>query len=249
MLFNFGIQDKCCIASSAACDNFFLPMCPPRPNYNGSFSVKNCIGILSAALLLGLWATAAQAPPESGWVSLFNGKDLTGWKKNGEEKWVVEEGTILCESTANKYGYLTTEKTYRDFTLRLKFKGEAAGNSGVFLHSRILGIDPQHGPDIEGMQVEVDPNVGKHTGGLYESGGRGWVAMPTAEGEQVLKPGEWNALEVSVRGAHIVTQLNGIKIVDFTDSSPQFTDGVIGLQIHTGGGVKMRWKDIYINQR
>ena len=161
---------------------------------------------------------------------------------------VVEQGTILCESTANKYGYLTTDKTYRDFTLRLKFKGEAAGNSGVFLHSRIVGIDPQHGPDIEGMQVEVDPNVGKHTGGLYESGGRGWVAMPTAEGEQVLKPGEWNDLEVSVHGAHIVTQLNGIKIVDFTDSSPQFTDGVIGLQIHTGGGVKMRWKDIYVNQ-
>ena len=91
--------------------------------------MKNCIGILSAALLLGLWATAAQAPPESGWISLFNGKDLTGWKKNGEEKWVVEQGTILCESTANKYGYLTTENTYRDFTLRLKFKGEAAGNS------------------------------------------------------------------------------------------------------------------------
>ena len=211
--------------------------------------MKSCIGILSTALLVGLWAAAAQAPPEGRWVSLFNGKDLTGWKKNGEEKWVVEQGTILCESTANKYGYLTTEKTYRDFTFRLKFKGEAAGNSGVFLHSRILGIDPQHGPDIEGMQVEVDPNVGKHTGGLYESGGRGWVAMPSAEGEQVLKPGEWNDLEVSAEGAHIVTQLNDIKIVDFTDSSPHFTDGVIGLQIHTGGGVKMRWKDIYINQR
>jgi hypothetical protein len=220
-----------------------------RPHLNkGGFSVKNWVSILSAALLLGL-STAAQAPPEGGWVSLFNGKDLSGWKKNGEERWVVEQGTILCESTANKYGYLTTEKTYQDFTLRLKFKGEAAGNSGVFLHSRVLGIDPQHGPDIEGMQVEVDPNVGKHTGGLYESGGRGWVAMPTAEGEQALKPGEWNDLEVSVHGAHIVTQLNGIKIVDFTDSSPQFTDGVIGLQIHTGGGVKMRWKDIYINQR
>ena len=82
-------------------------------------------------------------------ISLFNGKDLTGGKKNGDEKWVVDQGTILCESTANKYGYLTTEKTYRDFTLRLKFKGEAAGKSGVFLHSRILGIDPQHGPDIE----------------------------------------------------------------------------------------------------
>jgi 3-keto-disaccharide hydrolase len=208
-------------------------------------AVKRCGGILAVALFLGLNA-AAQAPKESGWVALFNGKDLTGWKKNGDEKWVVEQGTILCESTANKYGYLTTEKTYKDFTLRLKFKGEAAGNSGVFLRSKILGIDPQHGPDIEGMQVEVDPSVGKHTGGLYESGGRGWVAQPTAEGEQALKSGEWNELEVSVHGAHIVTQLNGTKIVDFNDVTPKFTDGVIGLQIHTGGGVKVRWKDIYL---
>jgi len=174
---------------------------------------------------------------------------LTGWKKNGEEKWIVEQGTILCESTANKYGYLTTEKNFRDFDLRLKFKGEAAGNSGVFFHARITGIDQQHGPDIEGMQVEVDPNVGKHTGGLYESGGRGWVMMPTAEGEQALKAGEWNDLEVSVRGNHIVTQLNGVKVADYTDTSHKFTDGVIALQIHTGGGVKMRWKGIYIKEK
>jgi Domain of Unknown Function (DUF1080) len=199
-----------------------------------------------ASMLILVTASASQPQQQGGWISLFNGKDLSGWKNNGDEKWVVEQGTILCESTANKYGYLTTEKTYRDFDLRLKFKGEAAGNSGVFLRSRILGIDPQHGPDIEGMQVEVDPNVGKHTGGLYESGGRGWVAMPTAEGEQALKPGVWNDLEVSVRGPHIITQLNGTKIVDFTDTAPKFTDGVIALQIHTGGGVKMRWKDISI---
>src|SRR3989449_6696185 len=87
----------------------------------------------------------------------------TGWKNNGEEKWVAEDGTILCESTHNKYGYLTTEKTYRDFNLRLRFKGEKGGNSGVFVHARIIGIDPTHGPHIEGMQVEVDPNVGNHT--------------------------------------------------------------------------------------
>jgi hypothetical protein len=99
------------------------------------------------------------------------------------------------------------------------------------------------------MQAEVDPSIGKHTGGLYESGGRGWVAMPTVEGEQALKPGEWNDFEVSAQGNHIVTQLNGVKIVDFTDPAPKFTDGVIGLQIHTGGGVKMRWKDIFIREK
>ncbi len=207
------------------------------------------IVVFVAIVLMGGLTTMAQASREGGWVPLFNGKDLNGWKKNGDEKWIAEQGTILCESTANKYGYLTTEKTYRDFVLRLKFKGEAAGNSGLFFHARITGIDPQHGPDIEGMQVEVDPSVGKHTGGLYESGGRGWVIMPTAEGERALRPGEWNDLEASVRGNRIVIHLNGVQVTDYIDASPKFTDGVIGLQIHTGGGVKMRWKDIYIQEK
>lgn len=205
--------------------------------------------VIFCAAILSVGVGAAAWPAQAGWTALFNGKNLAGWTNNGDEKWVVEQGTILCESTANKYGYLTTGKSYRDFILRLKFKSEAAGNSGVFFHSRITGIDSQHGPDIEGMQVEVDPNVGKHTGGLYESGGRGWVAMPTAEGERTLKPGQWNDLRVFVRGNHIVTRLNGAEIVDYTDPTPKFTKGVIGLQIHTGGGVKMRWKDIYIKEQ
>jgi hypothetical protein len=205
--------------------------------------------LVLGALVLATSLTGSQGPEGNGWVALFNGKDLTGWKNNDAEKWVVEDGTILCESTAGKYGYLTTEKTYRDFTLRLRFKGEAKGNSGVFIRSRILGIDPEHGPDIEGMQIEVDPSVGRHTGGLYESGGRGWLIQPTAEGEIVLKPGEWNELEVSAHGNHIVTRLNGVQIVDYTDDAPRFTDGVIALQIHTGGGVRMRWKDIYIREK
>ena len=205
----------------------------------------NCTAVVVAALLVCIFSFPL-GTASSAWVSLFNGKDLSGWNKNGEEKWGVENGTIFCESAANKYGYLTTEKTYRDFDLRLKFKPEAAGNSGVFLRPKITGIDPEHGPDIEGMQVEVDPSAGKHTGGLYESGGRGWVAMPTEAGEKALKQGEWNDLEISARGNHIATQLNGVKIVDFTDSAQKFNEGVIGLQIHTGGGVKMRWKDISI---
>lgn len=204
--------------------------------------------LLVASLILLAHSSGAQPSVKKGWAPLFNGKDLSGWKNNGDEKWVAEDGTILCESTANKYGYLTTEKSYRDFNLRLRFKGEAAGNSGVFFHSRILGIDPKHGPDIEGMQAEVDPSVGNHTGGLYESGGRGWVAMPTARGEHALKPGQWNKLEISSRGNHIVTRLNGVQIVDYTDPAPKFTEGVIGLQIHTGGGVRVRWKDIQIQE-
>jgi Domain of Unknown Function (DUF1080) len=203
------------------------------------------------ALLLLVCAihSGSKPSPDGGWARLFNGKDLSGWRSHGQEKWVVDQGTILSESAANKYGYLATERTYRDFDLRLKFKGEAAGNSGVFLRSKILGIDPEHGPDIEGMQVEVDPTPGKHTGGLYESGGRGWVSTPPEQAEQALKIGEWNELEVQARSNHIVTTLNGTKMVDFTDASPRFTEGAIALQIHTGGGVKVRWKDIEIRER
>jgi hypothetical protein len=204
---------------------------------------------ISTVLLLFVLRLAAAPPAKAAWVPLFDGKDLNGWKTNGEEKWVVEQGAILGESAANKYGYLTTEKSYRDFDLRLKFKGEAGGNAGVFLHSKVIGLNPEHGPDIEGMQVEVDPNPGKHTGGLYESGGRGWVTMPTPDAENALKPGAWNDLEVSVHGNHIITYLNGVRVADFNDSAPRFTDGVIALQIHTGGGVKVRWKDILIRQQ
>lgn len=208
--------------------------------------MKACKIVLVLLIAAGA-ATPGGASPAK-WVPLFNGHDLSGWKNNGQEKWVVDHGTILCQSTVGHYGYLTTDKSYKNFNLRLLFKPEAKGNSGVFFHSRITGDTADHGPDIEGMQVEVDPSVGNHTGGIYESGGRGWLIQPTAQGEQALKPGEWNKLEISVHGDRVVTRLNGVQIVDYTDPAPKFTDGVIGLQIHTGGGVEMRWKDLYIQE-
>lgn len=202
--------------------------------------------LVSAIMLMPLHV-GVRASDQVGWVPLFNGKDLSGWKNNGEEKWAVEDGTILGESTVGKYGYLSTEKTYRDFNLRLRFKFEAPGNSGVFFHCRITGINPAHGPDIQGMQVEVDPT--RHTGGLYESGGRGWVDLPAPEGERAIKPTDWNDLEVSVEGNHYITRLNGVQIVDYVDPAPKFTDGALALQLHTGGGVKIRWKDLYIQEK
>ena len=201
---------------------------------------------LSVFLSLVASSALAQAPAGKGWVTLFNGKDLRGWKKNGAEKWVVEDGAILGESTAGKYGYLTTDKTYSNFMLRLRFKCETDGNRGVFLRSRITGESPATGPDIEGMQVEIDPT--RHTAGLYESGGRGWVALPTPEGERAIKPRDWNDLEITADGSHYVTRLNGVPIVDFNDPAPRFTNGVIGLQLHTGGGGKIRFKDIYLKE-
>ena len=203
--------------------------------------------ILLAVVALFLASpAAAQAPAGTGWISLFNGKDLKGWVTNGQEKWIVEDGTILGESTAGRYGYLTTEKTYGNFVLRVEFKSETDGNSGVFTRSRITGKSPQTGPDIEGMQIEVDPT--RKTGSIYESGHRGWVALGTPACEQAIRPREWNDLEIVEHGSHYVTRLNNVPCVEFADPHPNFTSGVIGLQLHTGGGVKIRFKDIYLKE-
>jgi Domain of Unknown Function (DUF1080) len=201
--------------------------------------------LVVVALLLASSATA-QAPAGKGWVALFNGKSLDGWINNGQEKWVVADGTILGESTVGHYGYLTTEKTYGNFVLRVKFKPETDGNSGVFTRSRITGNSAQTGPDIEGMQIEVDPT--RKTGSIYESGHRGWVALGTPACEQAIRPREWNELEITEQGLHYVTRLNDVPCVDFTDPHPNFTNGVVGLQLHTGGGVRIRFKDVYLKE-
>ena len=71
-------------------------------------------------------------------TKLFNGKDLTGWTVHGTEKWYVENKQLVCESGPDKqYGYLSTNKKYKNFILTLQFKLEANGNSGVFIRSGI----------------------------------------------------------------------------------------------------------------
>lgn len=174
--------------------------------------------------------------------NLFNGKDLEGWNVHGTEKWYVEYGNLVCESGPDKgYGYLSTDKPYKNFILTLKFKQEANGNSGVFIRS---GID---GTKISGWQVEVAP-LGQHTGGVYESYGRGWLIQPKTEDEKHLKTGEWNEMKIRVAGDELTSWLNGHQMVHLKDEKIGAGNGFIALQIHDGGGIKVRWKDIEIKE-
>jgi hypothetical protein len=172
--------------------------------------------------------------------SLFNGKDLGGWTVHGTEKWYVDKGELVCESGADAaYGYLSTNEKYKNFELTLQFKQEANGNSGVFFRSSIEGVK------ISGWQVEVAP-LNAHTGGIYESYGRGWLIQPIPADEQWLKPGEWNTLKIKVINDEVTTWLNGHQIVFLKDEKIGRGEGFIALQIHDGGGIKVRWKKIRI---
>lgn len=175
-------------------------------------------------------------------VKLFNGKDLKGWTVHGTEKWFVENGELICESGPDKkYGYLTTDKFYKNFDLSLKFKQEANGNSGVFFRSTVEGTK------VSGWQVEVAP-PNHDTGGIYESYGRNWLVQIPDEKEGFLKMGEWNTLRIRAEGDRTQTWLNGHEMVDLTDAKIGAGVGSIALQIHDGGGIKVRWKDITLEE-
>lgn len=174
--------------------------------------------------------------------SLFNGKNLSGWTVHGTEKWYVDKGELVCESGPDKqYGYLSTQKKYRNFILELDFKQEDNGNSGVFFRSSIEGVK------IQGWQVEVAP-PGLHSGGIYESYGRGWLIKPDAEKESALKPGEWNTMKIQVIGDEVTTWLNGTQMIFLKDEKIGAANGFLALQIHDGGGIKVRWKNIRIQE-
>lgn len=175
--------------------------------------------------------------------TLFNGRDLTGWEVYGTELWYVEDGELVCESGPDKeYGYLGTRKYYDDFEVTLDFKQVSNGNSGVFFRSFI-----RQGVSISGWQVEVAP-PGSDTGGIYESYGRGWIAQIPDEKEKILKMGDWNTMRIRLEGDKVTTWLNGKVMTEMTDEGIGKGKGRIMLQIHSGGGIKVRWKNIEVQE-
>ena len=173
---------------------------------------------------------------------LFNEDNLNGWEIYGTEKWYVENELLVAESGPDKeYGYLATDENFKNFELELEFLQEANGNSGVFFRSEIEGTK------ITGWQVEVAP-PGDHTGGIYESYGRGWLIKPDPSKDGVLKFGEWNKLKIKVLGDSVTTWLNGVQMVELEDQKIGKATGKIALQIHSGGGIKVYWRNIRINE-
>jgi|TARA_Y100000994_G_C15682157_1_gene438236 hypothetical protein len=175
-------------------------------------------------------------------VSLFNGENLNGWNIHGTEKWYVENGNLICESGPDKeYGYLSTDKFYKDFELSIDFKQEADGNSGIFIRSTFDGTK------VSGWQVEVAP-PGSDSGGIYESYGRGWLIKPDKEKDKALKMGQWNTMKIRVLGDNVTSWLNGTQMVSLNDEKIGQGKGAIALQIHSGGGIKVRWKNILLKE-
>ncbi len=163
----------------------------------------------TACAILALVFVPAQAEDApAGFTSLFNGKDLTGWKATGEAKaWGAEKGVIYVEKGGG--GYLLTEKEYGDFELRVEYKMSKGANSGVALRT------PKSGdPAYVGMEIQLIDDEGwpgkladyQHTGSIYD-------VVPAAKTNN--KPiGEWNSIRIVCKGSKVTIELNGAVLVD-----------------------------------
>ena len=175
-------------------------------------------------------------------INLFNGDNLDGWEIHGTEKWYVENGELVCESGPDEeYGYLSTKEHFDNFELELEFKQEADGNSGVFFRSTVEGTK------VNGWQVEVAP-PSLHTGGIYESYGRGWLIKPDPSKDKYLKMGAWNKMKIKVNGNQVITYLNCHEMVQIEDDKIGQGKGGIALQIHSGGGIKVKWRNLKLKK-
>lgn len=193
--------------------------------------------------------SARENIPDSGWVSLFNGKDLTGWDQiEGTAKYAVENGEIVGATVpGNPNGILCTKDTFSNFILELDVKVDTALNSGIQIRSHTMNVKGQK--EVYGYQVEVDPSSRAWSGGIYDSRRRGWIAdlKDKPEARKAFKNEAWNHYKIFAKEDTIKTWINDIPVATLVDSLD--ANGFIGLQVHqsaTNEPLKVQFKNVRI---
>ena len=195
-------------------------------------------------LILGLFlvtGVATQAA-DTKFKPLFNGKNLKGWEPTPGGKWEMKNGVIVGTSpkSERRHGILLTKKRFKDFVVKAKFR-VLHGDSGFYF--RVDRV--KSGVSVHGFQVEIDET--DETGGLYETGGRGWVHQPTAEvaKKRAYKKGEWSDLELTAKGGDITVKINDVVSTKLTNDKSR-KEGHIGLQLHGSQVMHVEYKDIQL---
>lgn len=221
-----------------------LPAVSATELSSGSVSMRDPLSLVSVQ---ANWDSPPD-PAASGWESLFNGKDLSGWvQRNGTATYRVEDKMVVGRTTeGSPNSFMCTEKDYSDFELTFEVKVDDALNSGVQIRSR--STQEFNKGRVHGPQVEIE--TGGTAGYVYGEGtGRGWISKQQTHTD-AFKKGDWNRYVIRAVGPRIQTWVNGRKIEDLSDEE-SFRNGFIGLQVHgipkDKGPYEVRWRDIKIH--
>lgn len=194
----------------------------------------------------------AEGPPadDDGFVSLFDGKNLDGWKKvGGDATYTIDDGMIVGEVGPGPNTFLRTEKEYDDFVFKVELKLEVPGNSGIqFRSHQKPQDDPKNPGRVYGYQMEVDPSPRKWSGGIYDESRRGWLydLKDKPEAQAAFKLDDWNEYVIKAEGNRLQTWVNGVPVADLTDDAD--ASGFIALQVHSGKAGKILWRNIRIKE-
>ncbi|MBX9792421.1 MAG: DUF1080 domain-containing protein [Pirellulales bacterium] len=232
-------------------------------------TINLAVALVAGGLAGGLPVAAADFPREkfddSGFVSIFDGKTLTGWHvsaKTGHSgasghktggRWVVQDGAIVgSQDTPGNGGIIITDKPYGNFEVALEMNNDFVPDSGLFLRSSEQG---------QAYQYMIDYHADGNLAGIYGEGLSGGVharnfdftdkvteirardcpfPLPIAPADwpKLWQHGRWNELRARIEGnpPRITTWINGVRFMEFTDTEKRHTDtGGIALQVHGGG--------------
>ena len=195
--------------------------------------------VIASRLVVGLSAAGEKSGE---WLSLMDGNTMAGWHPVGDGKWTVEDGAFVGRANKEKlYGLLVSDKIFKDFTVRFKFKC-MSGDSGFYIRTIIK--EPEK---ANGLQIQVGL-LNSGVGGIYESYGRNWISRPSKELEKsYLKEKEWNDMMISAHGGNVVVKVNGVVSAELKDD-PGRPEGCFALQMHAGCVMQVMFKDIEIKK-
>ena len=215
--------------------------------------------VLIFSIVIAIEANAQQKNNE--WHSLFNGKDLTGFKQlEGNAKYQVKGEEIIGTTVfGEKNSFLATDNPYGDFILELDLKLSGNMNSGIQFRSEvthetnILG-NPTEGEVVYGYQMEIDPSARAWSGGIYDESRRGWLYSLeyNTAAKKAFKPTDWNHYRIECIGNTMRTWVNGIPCAYLIDDKT--ASGFIALQVHSiekkeDAGKEIHWKNIRIQTK
>lgn len=194
-------------------------------------NMKKLPALLLVAILLGF---AAYGDEDAKWISLFNGKDLTGWTSRGKANWSVEDGVIVG---VGGMGHLYSDAACSDFeakgTFRITDQG-AKSNSGFYFRANPPTDNTNGFP--RGYEAQICNDTDAYTGWLWKPG------KPTGKASELLtKNGEWFTYRIKAVGPHIQFWINDKPVMTYDDSD--YKTGHFAIQGHNPG-MKIEAKEL-----
>ncbi|MDI1248437.1 MAG: DUF1080 domain-containing protein [Lacunisphaera sp.] len=197
------------------------------------------LALVTLGSALGLSAAEPKTAPAP-WVSIFNGRDLTGWKivaLDNPAPVVVEDGVMVLRQRINtkEHSFVASEHEYGDFILELDLKDDPGFNSGILL--RCVDAAPEAKVRLNAYQVKIDNTPRAWTGGIFDDFGDSWTWLhdlaDNERGRAAFQLGEWAHFRIECIGITIKVWVNGVPTCHLVDD--KYRRGRLAFKIHSVG--------------